>query len=69
MSFTGEFEAANIQFDANSTSYLIFVLFIFFVAIVIFNLMNGLAVSDTAVYFAPIIIMSTSYVNSTRLSF
>ncbi|XP_001652261.2 transient receptor potential cation channel protein painless [Aedes aegypti] len=45
---TGEFEAANIQFDANSTSYLIFVLFIFFVAIVIFNLMNGLAVSDTA---------------------
>ncbi|XP_019543489.3 transient receptor potential cation channel protein painless [Aedes albopictus] len=45
---TGEFEAANIQFDTNSTSYLIFVLFIFFVAIVIFNLMNGLAVSDTA---------------------
>ncbi|XP_062555567.1 transient receptor potential cation channel protein painless isoform X2 [Armigeres subalbatus] len=45
---TGEFEAANIEFDTNSTSYLIFVLFIFFVAIVIFNLMNGLAVSDTA---------------------
>ncbi|XP_065095518.1 transient receptor potential cation channel protein painless isoform X2 [Ochlerotatus camptorhynchus] len=45
---TGEFEAANIKFDTNSTSYLIFVLFIFFVAIVIFNLMNGLAVSDTA---------------------
>ncbi|XP_058832111.1 transient receptor potential cation channel protein painless-like [Topomyia yanbarensis] len=45
---TGEFEAANIKFQINGVSYLIFLLFIFFVAIVIFNLMNGLAVSDTA---------------------
>ncbi|XP_055547241.1 transient receptor potential cation channel protein painless-like [Wyeomyia smithii] len=45
---TGEFEAANIKFESNGVSYLIFLLFLFFVAIVIFNLMNGLAVSDTA---------------------
>ncbi|XP_053693887.1 transient receptor potential cation channel protein painless [Sabethes cyaneus] len=45
---TGEFEAANIKFQTNGVSYLIFLLFLFFVAIVIFNLMNGLAVSDTA---------------------
>ncbi|XP_055634566.1 transient receptor potential cation channel protein painless-like [Toxorhynchites rutilus septentrionalis] len=45
---TGEFEAANIKFQTNSISYLIFVLYLFFVAIVIFNLMNGLAVNDTA---------------------
>ncbi|XP_065073026.1 transient receptor potential cation channel protein painless-like [Ochlerotatus camptorhynchus] len=43
---TGEFEAAEITFDSNSSRYLIFVLFIFFVPIVIFNLINGLAVSD-----------------------
>ncbi|XP_058462098.1 transient receptor potential cation channel protein painless-like [Malaya genurostris] len=43
---TGEFEAADIKFR-NSISYLIFVLFLFFVTLVIFNLMNGLAVSDT----------------------
>ncbi|XP_058829465.1 transient receptor potential cation channel protein painless [Topomyia yanbarensis] len=43
---TGEFEAADIKFR-NSVSYLIFVLFLFFVTLVIFNLMNGLAVSDT----------------------
>lgn len=45
---TGEFEAANIKFQNNGLSYIIFLLFLFFVAIVIFNLMNGLAVSDTA---------------------
>ncbi|XP_065073025.1 transient receptor potential cation channel protein painless-like [Ochlerotatus camptorhynchus] len=43
---TGEFGAADITFDSNSSRYLIFVLFIFFVPIVIFNLINGLAVSD-----------------------
>ncbi|XP_065073185.1 transient receptor potential cation channel protein painless-like [Ochlerotatus camptorhynchus] len=43
---TGEFEAAEITFDSNSSRYLIFVIFIFFVPIVIFNLINGLAVSD-----------------------
>ncbi|XP_058456519.1 transient receptor potential cation channel protein painless-like [Malaya genurostris] len=45
---TGEFEAANIKFQINGVSYVIFLLYLFFVAIVIFNLMNGLAVSDTA---------------------
>ena len=46
---TGEFEAANIRFNVNSVSYIIFILFIFFVSIVLFNLINGLAVSDTQV--------------------
>uniref|UniRef100_A0A182VYC1 Ion transport domain-containing protein n=1 Tax=Anopheles minimus TaxID=112268 RepID=A0A182VYC1_9DIPT len=45
---TGEFEAANIKFQQSSLSYVIFTLFLFFVSIVLFNLMNGLAVSDTA---------------------
>uniref|UniRef100_A0A182XWK0 Ion transport domain-containing protein n=1 Tax=Anopheles stephensi TaxID=30069 RepID=A0A182XWK0_ANOST len=44
---TGEFEAANIKFQQSSLSYVIFALFLFFVSIVLFNLMNGLAVSDT----------------------
>uniref|UniRef100_A0A182P4H0 Ion transport domain-containing protein n=1 Tax=Anopheles epiroticus TaxID=199890 RepID=A0A182P4H0_9DIPT len=44
---TGEFEAANIKFQQSSLSYIIFALFLFFVSIVLFNLMNGLAVSDT----------------------
>uniref|UniRef100_A0A182MTJ4 Ion transport domain-containing protein n=1 Tax=Anopheles culicifacies TaxID=139723 RepID=A0A182MTJ4_9DIPT len=46
--FTGEFEAANIKFQQSSLSYVIFTLFLFFVSIVLFNLINGLAVSDTA---------------------
>ncbi|XP_040153163.1 transient receptor potential cation channel protein painless [Anopheles arabiensis] len=45
---TGEFEAANIKFQQSSLSYFVFALFLFFVSIVLFNLMNGLAVSDTA---------------------
>uniref|UniRef100_A0A182NMU5 Ion transport domain-containing protein n=1 Tax=Anopheles dirus TaxID=7168 RepID=A0A182NMU5_9DIPT len=44
---TGEFEAANIKFQQSSLSYFVFALFLFFVSIVLFNLMNGLAVSDT----------------------
>uniref|UniRef100_A0A182Q5L5 Ion transport domain-containing protein n=1 Tax=Anopheles farauti TaxID=69004 RepID=A0A182Q5L5_9DIPT len=44
---TGEFEAANIKFQQSSLSYVVFALFLFFVSIVLFNLMNGLAVSDT----------------------
>ncbi|XP_052863064.1 transient receptor potential cation channel protein painless [Anopheles cruzii] len=44
---TGEFEAANIKFNQSSISYFVFALFLFFVSIVLFNLMNGLAVSDT----------------------
>lgn len=46
---TGEFEAASIDFDANATSYFIFLIFVFFMSIVLFNLLNGLAVSDTQI--------------------
>ncbi|KAH8371511.1 hypothetical protein KR093_007773 [Drosophila rubida] len=44
--FTGEFDAGDIKFNTVST-YLIFLLFVFFMTIVLFNLLNGLAVSDT----------------------
>ncbi|GAB0088031.1 Transient receptor potential cation channel protein painless [Sergentomyia squamirostris] len=44
---TGEFEAANIEFKSNTLSYLFFLLFVFFMSVVLFNLLNGLAVSDT----------------------
>lgn len=45
---TGEFDAGDIKFDSAST-YVIFLLFVFFITIVLFNLLNGLAVSDTQV--------------------
>lgn len=45
----GEFEAGSIGFDRNPSSYLFFVTFMFIVATVLFNLLNGLAVSDTQV--------------------
>ncbi|XP_044317099.1 transient receptor potential cation channel protein painless-like isoform X2 [Drosophila rhopaloa] len=45
---TGEFDAGDIKFTSFYT-YLIFLLFVFFMAIVLFNLLNGLAVSDTQV--------------------
>ncbi|XP_012280035.1 transient receptor potential cation channel protein painless [Orussus abietinus] len=46
---TGEFEAGEIPFPAHPVlSHLVFVLFVFLIAIVLFNLLNGLAVSDTA---------------------
>lgn len=48
---TGEFEAANINFDSNPASYLIFLMFVFLISSVLFNLLNGLAVSDTQVKF------------------
>lgn len=41
---TGEFEAANIDFDCGK--WLLFVAFLFIAPIVILNLINGLAVSD-----------------------
>lgn len=45
---TGEFDAGSIPFGSElSASHLLFVLFIFLIAIVLFNLLNGLAVSDT----------------------
>ncbi len=45
---TGEFETGSIPFSEHpGTSHLLFVLFVFLIAIVLFNLLNGLAVSDT----------------------
>jgi len=45
---TGEFDAGDIKFTSVYT-YLIFLLFVIFMTIVLFNLLNGLAVSDTQV--------------------
>lgn len=46
---TGEFDANDIPFVSHPImSHLVFVLFVFLIAIVLFNLLNGLAVSDTA---------------------
>jgi ankyrin repeat protein len=46
--FAGEFESSNVPFDTSPvTSHVIFLLFIFLVAIVLLNLLNGLAVNDT----------------------
>ena len=45
---TGEFDVASIPFVSfPGTSHVVFILFIFLIAIVLFNLLNGLAVSDT----------------------
>lgn len=48
---TGEFDAASINFTLNTWSYIIFVIFLFLISTVLFNLLNGLAVSDTQVIF------------------
>lgn len=46
---TGEFDASDIPFVSHPIwSHFVFVLFVFLIAIVLFNLLNGLAVSDTA---------------------
>lgn len=46
---TGEFDANDIPFLLHPVqSRLVFVLFVFIIVIVLFNLLNGLAVSDTA---------------------
>ncbi|XP_011146816.1 transient receptor potential cation channel protein painless [Harpegnathos saltator] len=46
---TGEFDADDISFESHPVwSHLVFVFFVFLIAIVLFNLLNGLAVSDTA---------------------
>ncbi|XP_069704319.1 transient receptor potential cation channel protein painless-like isoform X1 [Periplaneta americana] len=48
--FTGELEASNLKYDnLPYTSHAIFLLFVFLVAIVLLNLLNGLAVNDTEV--------------------
>lgn len=46
---TGEFDVASINFKTNSFSYFVFIIFLFLVSIVLLNLLNGLAVSDTQV--------------------
>jgi hypothetical protein len=45
---TGEFEFGNLEIHQTS-NYIIFVLFVFLITIVLFNLLNALAVSDTQV--------------------
>jgi hypothetical protein len=46
---TGEFDASDIPFISHPIwSHIVFMLFVFLIAIVLFNLLNGLAVSDTA---------------------
>jgi hypothetical protein len=46
--FSSEFDASGLPFDTlPGTSHVIFFLFIFFVAIVFLNLLNGLALGDT----------------------
>lgn len=44
---TGEFDASDIKFNKNVYSYAIFLIFVFMISTVLFNLLNGLAVSDT----------------------
>lgn len=45
---TGEFDASSIPFAEHpGTSHILFILFVFLIAIVLFNLLNGLAVNDT----------------------
>lgn len=47
---TGEFEAGDIKFETFPiTSYIVFIMFVFMIAIVLLNLLNGLAVSDTQI--------------------
>lgn len=55
---TGEFDASNIHFKRNGVSYLVFVIFVFLISTVLSNLLNGLAISDTAV---SIIIFNITY--------
>ena len=45
--FVGELEFSDIPFTGNVISYLIFLSFIFLIVVVLMNLLNGLAVSDT----------------------
>ena len=43
----GELEASNLSFDGGSYEYFLFLFFIFMMTVVLMNLLNGLAVSDT----------------------
>jgi hypothetical protein len=45
---TGEFDASDLGLDQNNASYsIIFLLFVFLMTIVLFNLLNALAIDDT----------------------
>lgn len=44
--FTGEFDAGSLKLDSEY-NYVLFLSFVFFMTIILFNLINGLAVSDT----------------------
>jgi ankyrin repeat protein len=46
---TGEFDAGSIKFHQHPSSYLMFLLFLFLISIVLWNLLTGLAVSDIQV--------------------
>jgi len=50
--FVGELEFSNIPVDLDSNlspvSYLFFLSFVFLIVVVLMNLLNGLAVSDTS---------------------
>lgn len=47
---TGEFDAGSIKFDSIPIiSHMIFLMFVFMISMVLFNLMNGLAVTDTQI--------------------
>lgn len=55
---TGEFDAGSINFDLNRFSYLLFLVFVFLVSTVLFNLLNGLAVADIQVLFISFFLMN-----------
>lgn len=63
---TGEFEAASINFKINGISYVIFLVFLFLISTVLFNLLGGLAVSDTQVFIRKIlhIAMEMEFIDS-----
>jgi ankyrin repeat protein len=44
---TGEFDASDMSFNIDNGSYFVFLFFVFMMTIVLMNLLNGLAVSDT----------------------
>jgi hypothetical protein len=46
MSLTGELEFESIEFSSTHVGRIIFVLYIFFIMLVLVNLLNGLAISD-----------------------
>ena len=47
--FVGELEFSDIPFTENAISKILFVAFIFLIVVVLMNLLNGLAVSDTGI--------------------